>query len=326
MRQPAERSMRPGRLGRRVLRCALVALLGTAVSRGGAAAAAEAGVEGHWEGAVVARAGVNEMDLTVDFRRDADRELLGAISVPVEWIKERPLTLASQQGSAVTFSYLNNGTTTVFRGTLEDGGRRLSGQAAEGGEAPQPFVLVRHAVRAAAAPMAAEPLNPDLATLKKRFDADRDDTRLVVILSPACESCWAHARLVARYVLDRIDDPKLRVYFIWLHVADGDTLEAAQRAAGLVSDPRVTQYYGVDRAAGIAFREPLGMKKFWAFDVFLLYGPGDTWRDPAPAPELFMRANPEPFPGARPLDGPGLAAAVRAALAGAAPGGAVRPR
>ncbi|HVT17777.1 MAG TPA: hypothetical protein VHQ90_16565 [Thermoanaerobaculia bacterium] len=291
--------------------------------------AGKAAVEGHWEGAVAIREGETEVDLAVDFRRDANRELTGSITIPVEWSKDKPLETAAQQGSSISFSYLKGDGPAIFRGTLEDEGRRLTGELREAnGTHVHLIALERRPARAAMAGAAEpRPLGPDLDALKRRFDADRDDVRLVVLLSPSCESCWMHARLLARHVFDRIDSPNLRAYIIWQHIADDDTLESAKRAAGLVRDPRVTQFYGIDRAAGIAFREPLGMKKFWAFDVFLLYGPGDPWRDPAPAPRFFMHNNAKAFPADRVLDGPKLASAVQEALAasGSAPASGKAP-
>ena len=100
--------------------------------------------------------------------------------------------------------------------------------------------------------------------------------------------------VVRDHVLARIPDPSLRAHLVWVPVLDDDEREAADRAAAMVRDPRVSQWWDTGRKLGDSLGEVLGIPRRdgtpgsgFAWDVYLVYPPGVTWhpgdRPPAPA-------------------------------------------
>jgi hypothetical protein len=76
----------------------------------------------------------------------------------------------------------------------------------------------------------------------------------------------------------------------------------------------VRHYQAPDLALAEAFGSMLGVSEGPAWDVFLLYGRGDTWDEEGPPqPDLFMHRDDE-SPSGRSYDAHGLADAVRARL------------
>ena len=69
---------------------------------------------------------------------------------------------------------------------------------------------------------------------------------------------------------------------------DGDTYEAAQKAASKFKDERVKQFYDPYRLAGKAFAGSLGHDGKVAWDIYLFYPIKLTWKDRPPHPEVFM--------------------------------------
>lgn len=124
------------------------------------------------------------------------------------------------------------------------------------------------------------------------------------------------ARVVQRYVLDDIADPRLRVYMVWGPMLDKETEADARRATTFIQDPRLTHFWTDSDGVAERFKVPLGLTTTDAWDTYLLFAPGTRWTEEAPRPSSFMHVG-KPLPKERRLNAVTLAAEVRAALAGA---------
>jgi hypothetical protein len=277
-----------------------------------AQAAAPAGVAGHWEGVILVREGEAEVDFSVEIAPGPDGAWSGTITVPLQDIQDRPLEAVFLDDDLFSMVMRDNGSPSFFRGTLGAGGESVTGDLKEGEQANR-FVMHRAARRPAAHPAEVIHLGEDLAALKQRFNSD-PGPRLLMILSPSCSGCLMSARLVGRYALDKIADPRLRVHVVWVPIGPKDTYDLARKASIHLTDPRVTQYWMDTISLANAFKEPLGFKELPAWDVLLLYPAGQTWGAGVPKPASFMHRSKE-LPNESRLNGTKLAAELEKMLA-----------
>jgi hypothetical protein len=105
----------------------------------------------------------------------------------------------------------------------------------------------------------------------------------------------------------------LALAVVWIEVLPSDDAEAAALARGLFHDARVTQFHDPEQHAGRAVAEALGVEDI-AWDVYLLYGPGAKWDEPAPAPRAwFHQLDGSKADEARRRSGHGLAVSLHEA-------------
>jgi len=84
-------------------------------------------------------------------------------------------------------------------------------------------------------------------------------------------------------------DADIDVSIIWIPMLPSDNAAAARKTAQMFDDPRVTQFCDADRKAGRAFAHDLiapGRGPAW--DIYLSYNPGDTWREHPPRPSDYF--------------------------------------
>lgn len=105
-----------------------------------------------------------------------------------------------------------------------------------------------------------------------------------------------------RYVLDKVDDPKLRVYVVWGPMLGGETEADARAATALMPDPRVSQYWTGEHTLAEALRATAGLEEELAWDTFLLFPPGARWGDAPPSPAYVMHVG-KRLPPERRLNG-----------------------
>ena len=125
------------------------------------------------------------------------------------------------------------------------------------------------------------------------------------------------ARVVQRYVLQSMADPRLAIFVVWEKIGSHDSPEVARKSALLLPDPRVHFFWSGERYAGKAFQTTLGIQGMPAWDVFVVYGPGRMWNsETPPGPDYFMHNQPShpELPKDRLLNGIRLAEKVKALL------------
>lgn len=116
-----------------------------------------------------------------------------------------------------------------------------------------------------------------------------------------------------RYVLDRTDDPKLRIHVIWGPMLGGETEADAREAAVLMPDPRATHWWTGAHTVAEALRASAGLKEELAWDTFLVFAPGARWEDAPPSPAYVMHVG-KRLPPERRLNGEKLAEEVNRLL------------
>jgi hypothetical protein len=107
--------------------------------------------------------------------------------------------------------------------------------------------------------------------------------------------CLRGGAAVQSEVLERLRDPALRAYFVWLPILGSDDLGAARRAAARHPDPRVLHFWDREGALGHALGDVLAIPPRpyddgphgTAWDVYLLYPPGTHWQGATPPVPTF---------------------------------------
>lgn len=263
---------------------------------GRAHAAAPPGPEGRWKGAIVFTPGEQELGIAVELSRRPDGSLAGTLSIPSQDIVADPLEDVAVEGSLVSFVYRDRASVQMLNGTLAADGRSIAGRLVgqEGGS--HPFELAREDESTPAPALA------DLGGIdgfKKVFNQDAGNPRVVAILSPTCAVCLRNAEMIERRLLDRLGDPSLKVYVVWVPAMGKEDRTVTLTRTALVADPRATHYWAEDMSLAEAFKQPLGMKSSSAWDVFLVFRSGVRWGEAAPRPDLYMHRQEKELPADR---------------------------
>jgi len=116
--------------------------------------------------------------------------------------------------------------------------------------------------------------------------------------------------------MERISDPNLRAYIVWLPVLPSWAHEpAARREAERIADRRAVQFFDAGALAGKAYSStlhlPLGLP---AWDVYLVFGPEARWEGSPPTPAYWMHQLGRAGPPELRLDGERLERVVRGLL------------
>ena len=106
-----------------------------------------------------------------------------------------------------------------------------------------------------------------------------------------------------RYVLDKIDDPNLKVYLVWGPMLGGEKEEDAREATALLPDPRAIHYWTGVHALAETLSAPAGLKDERAWDTFLVFPPGSRWVDGPPRPAHVMHVGKRSLPPEQRLNG-----------------------
>lgn len=99
-------------------------------------------------------------------------------------------------------------------------------------------------------------------------------------------------------VLSGIEDESLQVAIVWTAVLRADDESAAIQSRELVPDERVRHYWDAQQALGTKIAPVIGTKMQMAWDVYLAYDGGATWKSgqtpPAPANWLHQKRGEDP--------------------------------
>lgn len=121
--------------------------------------------------------------------------------------------------------------------------------------------------------------------------------------------------MVQRYILDRVSDPKLRVYVVWGPMLGGETEADAREATSLIPDPRAIHFWTGAHTLAERLRSTAGLKEELAWDTFLLFSPEGRWGDLPPPPAFVMHVGKRELPPERRLNGETLFEQVKKLLA-----------
>ena len=75
---------------------------------------------------------------------------------------------------------------------------------------------------------------------------------------------------------------------VWLPMLPGDDVITTQGATRLVPDRRARHFYDPQHHAGRAVAASVGWSNSVAWDIYLFYAPGHSWRATLPAPSAWM--------------------------------------
>jgi len=109
--------------------------------------------------------------------------------------------------------------------------------------------------------------------------------------------------VVQRYVLDRIDDDRLRTYVVWGPMQGGETRQKAEEATESQSDPRATHFWTGAQVVAERLQGPAGLEDELAWDTFLLYPPGARWEGKVPPEPAHVMHVGKSLPAADRLNG-----------------------
>jgi len=113
--------------------------------------------------------------------------------------------------------------------------------------------------------------------------------------------------------LEEIEAEELKVYVVWGPMLGGETKGDAEWATTFLADPRVEHFWTDNHLLAELFQGPLGLENEPAWDTYLLFPPGSTWKEGVPEPSFFMHVG-RSLPAERRLNGEELARQVRRLL------------
>ncbi len=118
-------------------------------------------------------------------------------------------------------------------------------------------------------------------------------------------------------MLEKIPDPNLRVYVVWLPVLRSGAHEpAARREAGRIPDSRAVRFSDPEAQLGRLYSGILHLAPgLPAWDVYFVFGPNVRWQDEPPVPTYWMHQLGRAGPPELRLDGNQLARVVSGLLA-----------
>jgi hypothetical protein len=278
--------------------------------------AQEASLAGHWEGAIVIAAAEQEVDVVAELNQ-VGGQLKGQVWFPITSDGGHEVEDLHVQGSHVSFAVHDaDGVISAFEGSLSPDGASLQGTMKESG-AVMPFTINRVKAPKPAREIPVSKLGSNGNELKRAFNADAGNVRMILLLDPRSYGSRVSLRIIERYVMDRINDPNLRVYAVWIAPDRPEAGKVVRHLAELAPDPRITHFWATEKSFAKLFEPVLALYKFTA-EPCMLFGPDKSWTDPAPFPDgARMAPDPtakEPLNPAQRLNGNDLAADVRRLL------------
>ncbi len=159
-------------------------------------------------------------------------------------------------------------------------------------------------------------LTEDLAQLKTEFNAANEKIRLVFISGPSCGICLRGLDDLNRSIVASLQsDPRVHTFVV--HVP---TLGAEEKhvvaSIPLMAGPRVSHYWDEVGNSGRLFQEALNIPMY-AWDVWMIYEPGQTWeQDRSPPEPVFWHHQLPGLPKEQRLDAEAFAVAVSDRLKG----------
>jgi hypothetical protein len=127
----------------------------------------------------------------------------------------------------------------------------------------------------------------DISALKAQFNADKDNVRLVLLLSPTCDLCISGSSQIQK-VLDDLKGQEIKVYSAWVPILASDGQMTVESAAENLPDRRVTHYWDREAELVANFVPVLGLGNRPAWDVYMCYNRDAEWMDSPPKPDFWQ--------------------------------------
>lgn len=132
-------------------------------------------------------------------------------------------------------------------------------------------------------------LDDTLQPLIDDFNKGAGKPRFVALLSSTCPACVFGAKAVQASILDAYPDADMAVQIVWIDMLPTDGRDAVVKIARMFSDPRVKQYYDVDRLAGRAISSHLLYENAGpAWDIYVFFDGEAVWGETPPKPADWM--------------------------------------
>jgi len=245
-----------------------------------AAAPADGGARfvGLWKGAIVFEKNAVEGDMVVELMTDGTGKMVGLCSLPVHGVEDHPLVDVKADGSQVSFIYRDEKGSSLVALSLSPDGKRLNGTMQEK-DKTYPVFLKKTSREEMTPQGSLQVLSADNRELRQRFDHDAGRVRLVVLLSPTCGNCMRMARMIQRYLLEEVKDPRLAVYVVWGPMQEADKPEVAKQMLVHAPDSRAVHYWTPTADLAKQFSKPLNTEMA-AWDVIFFFGPDARWTVP----------------------------------------------
>ena len=148
-------------------------------------------------------------------------------------------------------------------------------------------VSTSHATPATTATSDYTVLDPSLKRLQDDFNADTGKVRLLYIVGPTCPVCLRGMDDLNKALAAQQDDPRLRTFVVYVPTL-GAKESDIEPTVSLLTGKYVSRYWDPKGASGHQFENTLNIKWF-AWDVWMIYGPEQRWDGAAPpVPDFWM--------------------------------------
>lgn len=135
-------------------------------------------------------------------------------------------------------------------------------------------------------------LEDDFSQLREDFNRAKGSVRLLFVVDPICPGCLRGLDDMNEDLLSGTNDERLETFVVHVPVIGAKAKDVAP-AARLLENPHVRNYWNGSGDFGRALAKAVELKNdketVYAWDVWLLYGPGAEWiAGTLPQPELLM--------------------------------------
>lgn len=163
-------------------------------------------------------------------------------------------------------------------------------------------------------------LEPGLESLRNTFNADTGKVRLLYIVGATCPVCLRGMDDLGKALAAEADDPRLETYVVYVPALGAKASDIAPTIP-LLPGQHVVRYWDPQGASGHVFEDVLKTGGF-AWDVWMIYAPGQRWECAAPPEPAYWMDQLGGLPEWRRLDAGTFAKQVRSQMASVKPGGA----
>ena len=277
--------------------------------------------EGLWEGVIFIRRGWLEVEVLVELFDGGATGWAGNADLPTQGIQFVPLSNLKVEGPKISFELHREAEGSIdalnnrWEGELSADGRTIAGKFLEEGKTFDfAFQRIAEAGADRPAPVApgVHPLSDKGDELRDLFNREQDKLRVLVMLSPTCPVCLQDTRVLYRYVMKGVDDPRVRAYLVWGPMEEEDTEADARKVTINLPHERATHFWTDDDVLADTWAQILGVvDDETGYDLWMIFPPGVRWEEKPPVPPFFMWIEKQGLPKENKFNGVVFAEQVR---------------